>query len=153
MEKLPLVKSVSDVGTTPFQFVSKQETILQGFHTGLRRSVYLFRTPDKQWGYYESATKKVVRPSAWDGKSAFIDGAWIKLGLYHRVHLRVPEGLVYNTKSGPKTVQDFIIPITDSAYKALESQTQGRPLDSFYQFEMKKLANNRVYVGSVKWVR
>lgn len=147
------MQRVSDLQGAEFRFLEKKETILQGFHPKLRKSVYLFRAEDKKWAYYSKSINKVIKVDRWQDKSAFIEGSWVKLSVYHRVHLLFPNSLTYKGKNGETTVNEAIIPITDSAYKQLLDQMAGRVSESIYTFEYKVLANKSLYISGVKWLR
>lgn len=160
-QELPLIRKISEVGETPFQFVEKKETILQGWHAPSKKNVFLFKNDQGQWSNYDSAVKKVVPVTQWDGKSAMINGAWVKLAIYHRINLLFVKPITYSAwdASAKKEVkaqtQEAIVVVTDTAYKLLCEQLNGRDPMSFLKFgwTSKNVGGRQMtYVDKVLWV-
>jgi hypothetical protein len=156
------IKTLSDVGETPFQVIERQENILQGWDNKKRRSIYLFKTESGVWGYYDKASKQTINISAWKDKSAFVDGNWVKMSLYHRVHVKFAQVVnsnswdYHNKKRVSVPLTEAIITLTDSAYKSLEEQANGRPLESWFKLsfvtQKKKTGGSMTYANKVIWV-
>ena len=139
-QEIPKIRKVAEVGETPFQFIEKQENILQGYDKTIRRSVYLFKMTDGNWGYYDKETSQTIPINQWKGKAAMIDGRWVIMTLYHRIHLRFSEQVIYSNwdKESRKEVRmqtpEAIVTITDSAFKSLTEQIEGRDPGSLFKF-------------------
>lgn len=153
-DNLPKIKKLIEIGNTPFQVIEVIEKVLQGWNN--KKPIFLFKTDSGNWAYYDNDTKQVVDVEQWNGKSALVKGAWIKMGLYHKIHLIFKTPVTYTEYSGQYKGQlvsanEVSVNITDAAYKALESQMAGRPPNSFYQFTYKKGKTSQFVNGAI-WV-
>lgn len=161
-QDLPKIKRLSDVGDTPFQVVEMVEKILQGWNKKKKRTVYLFRTDDNKWGYYNKESKQIMVISAWKDKAAFVNGEWITMSLYYRLHVRFAQPVTSSSwdpdtrKKTTITLAEAIIILTDSAYKSLEEQRAGRPENSWFKLsfvtQKKKTGGSMTYANKVIWV-
>ena len=162
MEKdIPKIKKVVEVGETPFQFIEKLESILQGWDKTINRTVYLFKADSGAWGYYDKETNQVIEVNQWKEKAAWIVDHWVKMSVYHRVRIKFASPINYSgwdssaRKEIPATTDEAIIVITDSAYKQLVEQLNGRPQSSYLKFIFitRKIGNkNSTYIDKVVWV-
>ena len=159
--EIPKIKKVADVGDMPFLFIKKTESILQGWDKSIRKTIYLFKTETGHWGYFDKETNQVIAITQWKEKAAYIDGRWVKMALYHRVHLKFTQPISYSSwdsaqkKQIQATTQEAIVTITDTAYKSLLEQMKGRDANSVYNFSFtsRKLGNRTItYVNKAVWV-
>lgn len=160
-QEIPKIKKIIDIGETPFNFIEKAESILQGWDSKIRKTIYLFRTDTGPWGYYDKDSKQVIEIDQWKGKSAWINDHWVKMALYHRVKLLFTKPVTYSgwdsatRKPVKQTTQEAIVTITDTAYKSLLEQLEGRPAESIlkFVFTTRKMKNKTItYIDKVVWV-
>lgn len=160
-QELPKIKNLNEVGEAPFQFIEKVESILQGWDNTIRRTIYLFKTGTGMWGYFDKDSSQVTAVTNWNEDSAWIKGRYIKMSLFHRIHVRFYEPLKYTgwdpatRKEVPAQASDAILLITDSTYHQIQEQLTGRNPLSWLQlhFTSKKLKNRTmVYVDKVIWL-
>ena len=160
-QEIPKIKKTADVGETPFNFIERTESILQGWDKQIKKTIYLFRTNTGAWGYFDKDSGQVIEINQWKGKAAWINGHWIKLSLYHRIKLLFSQPITYNGwdeashKAVKQTVTEAITTVTDIAYKSLMEQAEGRPAESLFKFVFttRKLGGRNVtYVNKVVWV-
>jgi len=161
MENIVKIKKVSEVGEMPFQFIEKVESILQGWDVTINKTIYLFKTDTGKWGYWDKNRSRIVEINNWEGKSAWIEDHFVKMGLYHRVLLKFQSPLNYTgwdnekRKEVPSVTDQAIVVITDTTYNQILEQLKGRAEDSFLKFEFtsKNLkSKNSSYVNKVIWV-
>ncbi len=160
--EFPIIKRLSEVGETPFQVIKEFEKILQGWDAKKRRTVYLFKTVNDKWGYFSKESKQIMEVTAWDKKAAFIDGNWVKMSLYHRVLVKFSQPVnstSWDSSNKRKTIVpllEAIIILTDTAYKSLIEQMQGRQSGSWFKlsFMTKKKSGGGLmtYANKVIWV-
>jgi len=160
-QEIPKIKKVADIGEAPFLFIEKTESILQGWDKTIRKTIYLFKTDSGNWGYFDKDTNQVIEISQWKEKAAYVGDHWVKMSLYHRVRLKFTQPISYSAwDSGQRrqvqeTTQDAIVTITDTAYKSLLEQMNGRDAQSVYQFTFtsRKMGGRTVtYVDKAVWV-
>ena len=159
--EIPRIKKIAEVGENPFQCIEKTESILQGWDSTISKTVYLFKTDDGSWGYFDKETSQVIPISQWKEKAAWINGHWVKMALYHRVHVRFSEEVSYSEWNSEEKKQysdstlEAIITMTDTSYKSLIEQMTGRERDSFFKFGFttRKMGKRTItYVDKVLWV-
>jgi len=154
----PAIKKVAEIGETSFQYIGEKEKILQGWDKELKKMLYLFKTDTGNWGYWDKETSQLIKVTQWKEKAALINSRWVKMALYHRIYVIFDQPITFSEwdssqkKRVQKTTQDAIITITDSAFKQLEEQMNGRAQESWYKFEFMK-RNKGSYVNKVKWVK
>lgn len=160
-QEIPKIKKTADIGDTPFYFIGKTESILQGWDKTIGKTIYLFRTDSGKWGYFDKETNQVIDVNQWREKAALISGHWVKMALYHRVHLKFINPISYSAwdsvakKQYPVSTQEAIVTITDSSYKSLIEQMSGRDGNSTYKFLFvsRKIGDRKItYVKSALWV-
>jgi len=160
-QDLAKIKKIAEVGETSFQFIEKTESILQGWDKTAGKTIYLFKTDTGAWGYYNKERGKVVDVTSWKEKSAYVHDHFVPMTLYHRVHLLFTSPISYSewdsaTKKQKKDItMEAIVTMTDTSYKSMLEQMQGRDPNSFYKFVFtsKKLKGRMVnYVEKVVWV-
>jgi len=127
-----------------FQLNGEPEMILQGWDSEKKRQVYLFRSRETgKWGYFKGGFCQVP----WNAeKKALIDGNWISMAKYHRVHVKFVRAITFtnyvdNKKISDKTNEALIV-LTDSAFKSLEEAMKGRSPLSVYSLTYKTRKNN-----------
>ena len=134
---------------------------MQGWDKEARKTVYFFRTDNNVWGYYDKETSQVIEPNQWKGKSVFVSGHWVAMALYHRLYLRFTQQVSYSIwdtaskKQAQLSTQNAIVTVTDTAYKSLLKQANGRDPNSIYKFvftSRKMGKKNVTYVKSAVWV-
>lgn len=160
-QEIPKIKKLNEVGESPFQFVEKVESILQGWDSKIRKTIYLFKADSGNWGYYDKDTSQVIDVTQWKDKAAWLGDHWVKMSLYHRIHVHFHPPLNYtgwdpsSRKEIPATTSEAIIVVTDSAYKQILEQLNGRAATSLlkFQFTTRKIQNRQsTYVDKVLWV-
>jgi len=160
-QDLPKIKKIADVGETPFQFVEKTESILQGWDKTIGRTIYLFKTTTGAWGYFDKDSGQVIDVTQWKGKAAWVQNHFVMMTLYHRVHLIFAQPVSYSEwdSSANRRYQveatEAIVTMTDSSYKSLIEQMNGRDANAVYKFSFtsRKLKGRMVnYVDKVVWV-
>lgn len=160
-QEIPRIQRIAEIGDAPFQFIEKTESILQGWNAKIRKTVYLFKTEQGPWGYYDKETQQVVEVNDWKGKAALINNSYVKMSLYHRVRLKFLFPLNYKEwdvvakKEFDSTTTEAIVVLPDTTYKQIMSQLNGRSPESVLKFEFitKKLkGRDTTYVGEVIWV-
>lgn len=158
-DNIPKIRVLSDIGEAPFQFFGILETILQGWSKAKKKSIYLFKMEDGRWGYYHKPTEQVLGVEQWKEKAAWIDGEWVKMAKYHRIHVNFLQPVTYsNWQSGKKTqsqTHEAQFNITDSSYKTLEEAMKGRGKNSAYKLvfttRKKKGGGAMTYVEKIVW--
>jgi hypothetical protein len=157
----PKIKRTHDVGETPFQFISKIESILQGWDQINKKMVFLFKADTGNWGYWDKDTEQVVEISEWEGKAAFIRGVKIKMAVYHRLHLLFTQPVIYgeydsvSRKEIKMQTSEAIVTVTDQAHKLLLEQMSGRSQNDIYRFgwTSRKLGRRVIkFIDKVTWV-
>jgi hypothetical protein len=157
----PLIKKIVDIGESPFHFIEKVESILQGWDSTIKKTIYLFKTESGNWGYYNKKAARITDVENWKDKSALIDDHYVKMGIYHRVKLKFLSPLNYagwdtkKRKEVPATTEEGIVIVTDTTYKQIIEQLNGRNPDSVLKFEFttKKIGGrNSTYVNKVIWL-
>jgi len=160
-QEIPKIKKVVEIGETPFQFIAKEESILQGWDAKIRKTIYLFKTDSGNWGYYDKETSQVIDVTQWKEKAAWVGDHYVKMSLYHRIIIRFAQPLNYSgwdpatRREVPVTTTEAMVVVTDSAYKQIVEQLNGRPADSFlkFQFTTRKIQNRQsTYIDKVVWV-
>lgn len=160
-QEIPKIQKLNEVGEAPFQFIEKLESILQGWDAKIKKTVYLFKTDTGAWGYYDKDSSQVIEVNQWNKKAAWMNDRWVKMSLYHRIHLMFMFPLDYTgwdakkRKEIPSQTQEAILTVTDSAYKQILEQLNGRAATSFLKFEFttRKVQNRQsTYVDKVLWV-
>lgn len=160
-QETPKIRRIQDVGEFPFQIIGNEETILQGWDPGIHRNVFLFKTPNGVWGYFDKGSNSIIENIQWDKKKALVNGRWVEMALYHRLDVRFQQPImatVYSkedksTTQGP--IQEANITIADKCYKNLMAQTAGRDPNSFYKFVwISKTVKGRTvtYPENALWV-
>ena len=145
-----------------FQVVSVKETILQGYSTTKKRTVYLFKS-DKtgNWAYWDKDNEKVVDVEQWEENKAWVDSEWVPMSKYHRIELRFVSPVTYTAyQDGKEVRRDTLhaeVAITDTAFKTLVEQMNGRDENSVYKmcFRERKRPKGRGmmrYVEKFLWV-
>jgi len=161
MDEIPKIKKIAEIGELPFQFIEKAESILQGWDATIQKTIYLFRTESGAWGYYDKKSSRIAEVNNWDGKSAWVGDHYVKMSLYHRVRLRFSAPLNYTgwdakkRKETPAVADEAIVVITDTTYKQILEQLNGRAPESYLRFEFttKKIqSRSSTYVKNVIWV-
>lgn len=157
MADLPKIKKATEIGDVPFQVIKVEEKILQGYDTRTRRTLYLFKGPTDVWSYYSKAERCIVEVPQWRDKEALIEGSWVKMSVYYRLHLLFERPVTFTpydkAKGSQETVNEASVTVTQAAYEALEEQFKGRATGSWYQFVYKKLKNGRTYIDKAIWVK
>ncbi|MCK4501214.1 hypothetical protein KAU11_12005 [Candidatus Babeliales bacterium] len=160
-QTIPKIKKVADVGETPFNFIEKTESILQGWDKQIKKTIYLFRTDTGAWGYYDPDSGQVIEVHQWKSKAAWVNGYWVKMAIYHRLKLLFSTPITWsgwdkaNNKAVKETASEVIVTVTDTAYKTLIEQLEGRPAESLFKFVFttRKLGGRNVtYINKVVWV-
>jgi len=160
-QEIPKIKKVADVGKTPFTFIEKTESILQGWDNTIKKTIYLFKTDGGKWGYFDKESRQIIEITHWRDKAAWIAGHWVVMSLYHRVHLAFTQPISYSNwdsvlkKEYKESTEDGIVTITDTAYKSLIEQMNGRDENDIYKFSFtsRKLKGRQVtYVDKAIWV-
>lgn len=160
-QDLQKIKKIADVGEVPFQFVGKTESILQGWDKSINKTIYLFKTDTGAWGYFDKDSGQVIDVNQWKEKAAWISDHWVKMTLYHRVHLRFSQPISYSAwdsvarRNYKQTVAEALVTMTDTSYKSMLEQMKGRDANAFYQFVFttRKLRGRMVsFVEKVVWV-
>jgi len=160
-QELPRIRRIQDVGENHFQILGNEETILQGWDVGLHRNVFLFKTPNGVWGYFDKASNGIIENIQWDKKKALVNGRWVEMSLYHRLDIRFYQPIMataYDKESHQAVqgqIQEANITITDKCYKNLIAQTAGRDPNSFYKlvWNTKKSRGREVtFPESAVWV-
>lgn len=166
IQDLPKIKKLTEIGDKPFRYISTVEKILQGWNNSIQKTVYLFKTDTGEWGYYDKETQQVIDIDQWKKKAALINGQWIKMTLYYRIHIMFAESIQFSSwnkmesKNEQLIAQEALITLTFTAYKKLEEQMRGRAPESFYRLsfatrkkpgkgnEKKKMT----FVDNVVWI-
>lgn len=139
---IPRIRQITDIGTAMFQVVKYVEPVLQGWSKEHGRQVYLFRAEESgKWAYYDKDQGGLVEVDQWKGKSAWIQDDWVSLSKYHRLHLRFVAPVTYKVfekgEQRSEDTEEAMIVLTDTAYKTLQDQMQGRGDNAVYQFSFK----------------
>jgi len=160
--QIPKLDKVNEIGGTAFQIIEMKEKILSGWDKLARKSVYLFKMDSGAWGYYNKEAGRVTEVDQWKDKSAWINGQWIRLSIYYRIHVVFAnpiEFTVYdyaNHRSQRICWQEALIKVTDKTYALMVSASQGRDPRSFYRFGFKakgkKGGGEMLLVDTVTWV-
>jgi len=160
-ETTPKIKKLSDVGEAPFQFIEKTESILQGWDSKIKKTIYLFKTDTGFWGYFDKDSSQVIAVNSWKEKAAWIGDHWVKMSLYHRIKIIFNEPITYGSwdKISKKEIKmetkEAIVVVTDTTYKQLLEQLNGREETSVlkFHFTTRKIQNRQAtYVDKVLWV-
>lgn len=160
-QDIPKIKKLVEVGEAPFQYISKLESILQGWDQKIMRTIYLFKTDSGAWGYYDKETAQVLEVTQWKEKAALVNDHWVKMSIYHRIIVKFLSPINYsgwdetNRKEVPTTTSDAIILITDSAFKQIQEQLNGRAANSVLKFHFitRKIGRREsTYIDKVIWV-
>lgn len=159
-EDIIKIRKIKEIGETPFYFLKEVGSVLQGFNKSLRKMVFLFKT-ENGWSYYDKEINQVVKADRWKEDSVFMKGYWVKMSLYHKVHLQFlrPVSCTAWDKASKREYTAFapeaIVTITDMAYKSLLEQTNGRNPNSLYRFVFvsRNIGGKTVsYIEKVIWV-
>jgi hypothetical protein len=157
----PLIKKIVDIGESPFHFIEKVESILQGWDSTIKKTIYLFKTESGNWGYYNKKASRITDVEDWKDKSALIGDHYVKMSIYHRVKLKFLFPLNYagwdakKRKEVPATTEEGIVIVTDTTYKQILEQLNGRSPESVLKFEFttKKIGDRKsTYVNKVIWL-
>jgi len=161
-QTLPKIEKLTEVGAIPFQYLDNPENILQWWCKDDKKTKYLFKTDSGAWGYYDKLTTQVIEINQWKGKAAMVEGKWCKLTLYHRVHVRFSQPVIFTgydpdqRKKIQQTAQEAIILLTDTAFKTLGDAMKGRDANSYYRLSFttrnKPKGGTMTYVDRIIWV-
>jgi len=161
-QEIPKIRKTADLGEATFKFIEKTESILQGWGRALGRTIYLFKMDNGAWGYFDKETEQFMEVTEWREKAAFVYGQWVKMALYHRIHLVFTEELTYAEwdpsvkREFFKATQEAIVTVTDLAYKSLLEQMNGRDAEATYKliFTTRKMGKRNVtFADKVVWVK
>jgi hypothetical protein len=161
-KEIAKIRKTADLGDATFKFIEKTESILQGWSTSIGRTIYLFKMDTGEWGYFDKESGQFMGVTEWRQRAALVYGKWVKMSLYHRVHLVFTEDLTYaewdpsTRKEYFKLAPEAIVTITDLAYKSLLEQMSGRDPESTYKlvFTTRKMGKKNVtFADKVVWVK
>lgn len=142
-EDVPSIRKIQEVGETPFQIVSFVEKILQGYHTGIKRSLYLFKTNNGVWGYWDPKLRRVIEELQWKENSCFLENKWVPMTAYYKFHVQFFEPIVFSLWNKDQRIEEqfetteAIISLTDAANKTFQEAMVGRAPDTWYKLQFK----------------
>ncbi len=160
-QDIPKIKKLVEVGENPFQFVSKSESILQGFDQKIQRTIYLFKTDSGAWGYFDKDSSQVIEVTKWKEKAALVNDHWVKMAIYHRIIVNFLFPLNYtgwddvNKVEVPAETSEAILLVTDNTYKQILEQLNGRAANSVLKFHFvtRKIGKRQAtFIDKVLWV-
>ncbi len=160
-QDIPKIKKLVEVGENPFQFVSKSESILQGFDQKIQRTIYLFKTDSGAWGYFDKDSSQVIEVTKWKEKAALVNDHWVKMAIYHRIIVNFLFPLSYtgwddvNKVEVPAETSEAILLVTDNTYKQILEQLNGRAANSVLKFHFvtRKIGKRQAtFIDKVLWV-
>jgi len=153
---LPKIYKLGELENVPFQIIEVGESILQGWDASANRMKMLFKTKNDKWGFWDAANKKVVDDIQWDDHKALLDGQWINMNMYFKVHIRFEAPIAYTKFFQGNQTQEVTteasVLVGKKALDSLQSQMNGRAPNSFYQFTYEQGKKNKYVVGGL-WVK
>lgn len=148
------IKRVAQIGEAEFNYLGMTEAIMQGWDG--KKTVYLFKTPTGNWAY-AAPSGGVQAVTEWDGDKAMMNGQYIKMAPYCRIHLKFIAPLTYKVWNGTanvdKTVSEAIIAVTESTYQAMEEAIKGRSKEAVYKLKYGVMPNKNKYAEGLTFVR
>jgi hypothetical protein len=149
------IKRVAVVGEAEFNYLGMTEEIMQGWDG--KRTVYLFKTPAGRWAY-SPPSGGVQAILDWRNEDeAMMNGKYIKMAPYKRIHLKFIEPFTYKVWNGKeeedKTISEGIIVVTESCHQIMEDATKGRSKDAVYKLKFGILPNKNKYADGLIFVK
>lgn len=155
--QLPKIRNNEDIEEQPFRVVGVTEKILQGWDPRIKRTRYLFWNENK-WCYFDKDTNQIIPVIQWKGKAAFIEGGWVKMTLYHRLHVIFANVVSFKSydrvakQNLENFTQEAIITVTDSCYKTLAEVSAGRPEGSWYKLGIMRKSGKRTVIYADRFI-